>query len=427
MIPSLDQRSQAEVWREFTSLLGENCNTISSTGDCDNNSIILPGGVDVDAVKRDLTRTRGERYLLILNHLYFRGIYRRKTAKESGNFLPVNRDSLVQIGGNRYSKLLKYGTDTTGQIIKSPKTYIVGGRCNEYRLSKDVMDLSRQQTYVLTVKAAIGVWKNREEKRRMEFVSKGPAHQKIADGVSGLCFDYRRAFAHVAGMADPDKQRHRITVLTDLITNGQTWSVDKQGRNYTILVIVPRDIRQFFSYHGQPLFAIDIKSSQPLLHSLLYPDGEPELPKYLSAVQTDFWEFINRSAGSPYDLTDPEQKDLLKGKMWSQVFYGWKEEKPKPNALFARTFEREFPVLWSEIQKTKSRGNKPLPREMQFLEANQVLSAVGRLVGESFPLITIHDCIVTTKDGIEPVKTALLAEFAQWKLKPALTVKQVTV
>jgi hypothetical protein len=213
-------------------------------------------------------------------------------------------------------------------------------------------------------------------------------------------------------MTDPDRKRHRISVLSDLISNGQVWSVDKQQRNYTILVVVLRNIRLFFSYLGQPLFSIDIKSSQPLLHSLLYPDGEPEKTKYLSAVQSDFWDFINKAAGSRYDLSDSDEKDLLKRGMWSQVFYGWKEKKPKPNAIFARTFEREFPVLCVKIRDVKARGNKPLPREMQYLESDGVMSAVLRLVGKPSPLITIHDSIVTTKEGIDEVKTAILSEFA---------------
>lgn len=391
------------------------------------NNIILPVGTDTDAIIKKLKRSRGEKYLLLINHLYFRGIYRKKTAKEEGNFLPVHRNTFVEIGGNRYKQLLDYGRTETKHIIKSPKSYVVGGRCFEYRLNEDVLDFSGQRTFQLTIKAAINVWKNRSVKKRDEFIENGPAHQKIADSVAGLRFDYVKAFTYVTGLTDPKEKSHRINVLLHLITNGQLWSVDRQNRNYTILVVVPKEIRQFFSHHGQPLFAVDIKSSQPLLHSLLYSEDSPEKTKYLSVVQTDFWGFINKSAGSPYNLNDDAQKDLLKETLFKQVFYGWKDERPKPKAVFARVFQSEFPILWKKIQEAKAKGNGPLPREMQFLEADQVISTVTKLVARPFPLITIHDAIVTTKDGVDEVKKGLLTEFSQWKLVPSLTVKQLTV
>lgn len=425
MIPSVDGRTPSVVWDDFFQRIGKNCKTISSVG-WNDNLIILPQGFSTADILSHLTRSRGERYLLILNHLYFRGIYRKKTKKESGNYLPVHSDSLIRIGGNRYKALLDYGIKTAKHIIKSPKAYMVGQKCFEYRLNEEVLDFSRQQTYQLTIKAAVGVWQKRSDKQRLSFESRSPAHQKIARSVDGLRFNYTKAFDYVAGLTDSKEQSHRIGVLVNLMTDGQLWSVDKQNRNYTKLVVVPRKIRPFFSYLGSPLFAVDIKSSQPLLHSLLYSDNDPEKPKYLSVVQKDFWDFINKSVGSRYDISNPDEKELLKEKLFAQVFYGWKEEKPKPNAEYARAFEKEFPNLWKAIQDAKGRGNGPLPREMQFLEADQVMSVVGKLVSKPYPLITIHDCIVTTKDGVDDVRNGLLADFAQWNLVPSLTVKQVT-
>ena len=425
MIPSVDGRAPSVVWDDFFQRVGKNCNTISRVG-WDDNLIILPQGFSTADILSHLTRTRGEKYLLILNHLYFRGLYRKKTKKESGNYLPVHRDTLVQIGGNRYKALLDYGIKTARHIIKSPKTYVVGARCFEYRLNEEVLDFSRQQTYQLAIKAAVNVWQRRSDKQRLAYVSRSSAHLKIAQSVDGLRFNYTKAFDYVAALTDAKKPQ-RIGVLTNLMTDGQLWSVDRQNRNYTKLVVVPRDIRQFFSYLGAPLFSVDIKSSQPLLHSLLYSDKDTERTKYLSVVQKDFWGFMNKSVGSPYNLSNPDEKDLLKEKLWAQVFYGWREVKPKPNAEYARAFEREFPNLWKAIQDAKSRGNGPLPREMQFLEADQVMSVVGKLASKPYPLITIHDCIVTTKEGVDDVKTSLLAEFCRWNLVPALTVKQLSV
>jgi hypothetical protein len=44
-----------------------------------------------------------------------------------------------------------------------------------------------------------------------------------------------------------------------------------------------------------------------------------------------------------------------------------------------------------------------------------------------FPLITIHDAIVTTKDGVADVEQALKQSFITANLNPRLVVKQLSV
>lgn len=217
----------------------------------------------------------------------------------------------------------------------------------------------------------------------------------------------------------------------DLMTSHEVWSVDKQGRNYTVLVVVPRDIRRYFSHQNGPLVTVDIKSCHPLLHSLLYPDNEPEKSKYVAAVESDFWKFMNSAAGEPYDLADPEQKDLLKEQMWAHVFYGWKQEKPEPNAVIAREFEKQFPVLWKILEEVKGEGKRRkvrglLPCGMQATEADVVMAAVEKLVSNSAPMISVHDAIVTTRANADDVCSALLDVFKELKLVPALTVSPLT-
>ncbi len=63
---------------------------------------------------------------------------------------------------------------------------------------------------------------------------------------------------------------------------------------------------------------------------------------------------------------------------------------------------------------------------MQELEADLVIDEiVAKLAGESFPLITIHDCVLTTEDGLGPTKKAFKKAFLQLRLKVNLKVKQL--
>ncbi len=428
MISSVDGRSSAEVWADFFQRFGKNCNTISRTEtEGKKDLVILPDGIELKKVIQDLGKSRGERYLLLINHLFFRGIYRRKSAREEGNFLPVHRDTLVELGGNRYKALLDYGIKTTGHLIKSPKRYIVDARCHEYRLNKEKLNLRGAVGHTLETKAAIKIWHNRTKRSRKKFVAGSAARQKIAESSDGLRFNYEKAFSYVDTIHDSVKKSHRLDILLHLLSGGELWSVDRQGRNYTILVVVPRDLRRYFSFRGEPLVVVDIKSCHPLLHSLLYPENEPEKTKYLQVVEQDFWGFMNSAAGNPYDLSEPEQKDLLKESLWSEVFYGWREEKPNAGAKFARAFEREFPVLWENLQDVKNGKRGVLPRAMQATEADVVLAAVEKVAALPHPVITVHDAIVTTQPNAEAVRRAIRDVFNQVGLKPVLVTTPLTL
>ena len=375
--------------------------------------------MDVEAILEKLGRLRGERYLLIVNHLYFRGLYRKKTKKEEGNYLPIHRDTLVEIGGNRYLQLLEHGLKV-GHIIKSPRGYFPGEHSNEYRLNSGLLNFKRQQTYTLTVKAAVKIWRTRPTKRRRAFVKNSVARAKIAQSVDGLRFNYSQAFDYVAQIRAQNQQAHRVAVLAQLITDGQTWSVDKQGRNYTTIVGIPSELRKFFSYLGRTLCVIDIGSSQPLLHSLLYADDEPEKKEYLSVVRSGFWDFLNKATGEKYDLSDDDDKQLLKEKVFGQVFYSKTRTPWWGKGVYAVAFAAKFPVLWQAIADAKKEKHEVLPRTMQFIEAEGVMAVVEKLAKKPYPLVTIHDAIVTTCENAKEVGYAIREEFAKLGLKPNL-------
>lgn len=423
MLPCLSNRSQKEVWFDFLSRFGQNCNT-NRDRERGGDIIILPGGLDINSTLKKLGRLRGERYLLLINHFYFRGIYRKKSKKEAGNFLASSRDTLVEIGGNRYLQLIQHGIDE-GQIIKSPRGYVIGSQSNEYMLDSKLLDFSIQQTYALTVKAASKIWVTRPTKRKKAFIKNSVARAKIADGVDGLRFNYSAAFDFVAEITDPEHQAHRVAVLSQLITDGQMWATDKQQRNYTTIVTIPSELRRFFTYKGQDLCVIDINSSQPLLHSLLYPDNEPEKEKYLEVVRTGFWDYMNDITGEKYDLSDDEEKNLLKDKIWPQVFFGKVQTPWWGKGEYATAFKNSFPVLWEEIKKAKTEKYEDLSKAMQSIEATGVMGVVAKLAKKPYPLITIHDAIVTTKENAIEVGLAIRAEFDKLGLKPKLSFKEL--
>jgi hypothetical protein len=169
-----------------------------------------------------------------------------------------------------------------------------------------------------------------------------------------------------------------------------------------------------------------------MLHVHLYPADSTEKNRYLSIVQSGkFWGFMNDATGKPFDLSDEDDKAELKEMVYQQIFFAYREPMKGTTATFAVIFKREFPILWSEINALKmSKGPKqsgPLAKLMQQNEAEIVVEAILSLKDKPYPLISIHDAIVTTKDGLDDVEQALKQSFEPVGLVPQLAVKQLSV
>jgi hypothetical protein len=144
-----------------------------------------------------------------------------------------------------------------------------------------------------------------------------------------------------------------------------------------------------------------------------------------------FWAHMNKLAGSKHALADEEQKAELKEALFREVFYAYREPSKGTKKPYAVLFKAEFPILWAEINALKkAKGYKAsgaLAKEMQRTEAWAVFDAINALRDKPYPLISIHDAIVTTQDGVGDVTAALRSSFLPIALKPGLTAKRLTI
>lgn len=392
--------------------------------------ILLPQGIKTDEVLKKLGNSLGERYLLIISSLYCRGLLRKKVKKEKGNFLSGYWKILRKLGGEKYAELIRVGINDFRHIKKSPKAPIPHKQSGEYALNREVLDLTKQFRYTLTAAWARNARHEHRQQRRAEFAAKHAVYSKIASSVDGLVFDYAAAIRHVAGVKEAEKRLRLQAVVESLIVGEKVWAIDKQGRNYTLLVGLPNEIRAFFSWKGQPLWIVDVGSSQPLLHSILYPDGAAEKAKYLAAIKGGFWAFMRDAAGVAVDLEDDEAKRDMKEDIFQQVFYSFHEGKDGPKRVYAKAFKREFPVLWAEMNcRRAEKGPKQssaISKAMMAVEADAVFDAINALKDKPYPLISIHDAIATTQEGVNDVVAAMAAAFLPLGLEPRLSAKVLT-
>ena len=431
MIKALNGRSQVEVLAEFDQLFGG-----SASAPADYPMAYRRKGNGENNEEDKITqKSLGERYLLIISSFYSRGLLKKKVKKELGNYLAGHWKILRKIGGEKYAQLTKMAVNDFHHLKRSARVPISGVQSGSYALNAETLNLKRQVRYELTTVHGKHARSEHQRERRREFAAKHSVYSKIAASVDGLSFDYAAAIAYVATMPDGEAKSHRVLVLEQLALGEMPWVLDKQGRNYTVLVGVPRDIRVFFSFGGEPLWVVDVSSSQPMLHALLYPTDEKEKKRYLGIVQAKsadkgFWAFMRDAAGAKYDLKDDEQKAEMKELIFRQVFYAFTEGKRGTTGVFAKAFKKEFPLLWSYINAAKKehgpKQSSGLSKTMMWVEAWAVFEAIKELKDKPYPLITIHDAIVTTKDGVEDVVAAMGNEFLPLGLDPRLAAKLLT-
>ena len=175
---------------------------------------------------------------------------------------------------------------------------------------------------------------------------------------------------------------------------------DLPGRLHTTFCSTPGALRKYALIDGAPVTCIDVKASQPYLHSTLIPDCE-EKRRYLQLVKSG--RFYEELAAAGKMTEAPRTK--IKQQVFTYVYYG-RNEAAEHSPLWT-AFRSLFPRLAEAIWRIKQNGHQLLPIKMQFLEANIILHTAVPALKEREPearVLTVHDAIYVRT---EYVNTAL--------------------
>lgn len=183
----------------------------------------------------------------------------------------------------------------------------------------------------------------------------------------------------------------------------------KPGRIYTTFTSTPSKMRQYALLDGMPLVCLDVKASQPFLHSTLIPDSA-EKRRYLEAVKSDkFYEELG-AAGNWQGNSRAELKEAV----FASVFYGKLLPQEKASPIW-KAFQLTYPGLATAISYEKRNNNRDLAIKMQYLEAEIILHTALPALKQADPsirVLTVHDAIYVTEDHIRAAKDALHNAFA---------------
>ncbi len=168
------------------------------------------------------------------------------------------------------------------------------------------------------------------------------------------------------------------------------------GRLYTTFCTTPSGLRKYALLDDEPLVCIDVKASQPFLHSTLIPDSE-EKRRYLESVCSgSFYEELGRAGN--WKGTDREK---LKSAVFAAVFYGRTIHAEKNRIWIA--FSSLYPMLAEAITHEKRRHHRDLAIKMQYLEAEIILHTALPALKARVPecrVLTVHDAIYVRKEHV---------------------------
>jgi len=270
-----------------------------------------------------------------------------------------------------------------------------------------------------------------------------------------------------------EKYLLRLNNLKLLHRGAFRYSVDDNVKRFhSNLTSLKSELRNYITYDGHQLCAIDVKNSQPFISQVLFnPDFYENTKQILNLKQLHYNIYnttlisiptilstINSSTNimlvNPAQLEDKETTDIqrycylsdkgLLYKFFSEKYFektGKKlnvevpdEKRQLKDAMFAtlfsdnrfigqpeaemkRFFAEMFPNVYKVFSLIKRAGhNDHLPVILQLIESEVIVRRAASRIARNYPelpIYTVHDSIVTidTEDYKEMVKTVLKEEF----------------
>jgi len=375
---------------------------------------------------------------------------KKKDLLQGKGYIPINA-ALLKKRVHNYTQYLKYLMDMG--VIESDGYYIPGEKSRAYRFTeKYSTQVVPAEIKKYTLLKAMNGQSNFDRNMQAKY-------RYLHNWMDGLKIDYEATKEHLDKEFQQDKEvnyfravrRYNANLATAMCIKEGTERFrvdDTSGRLHTYLTCLNKGLRNFISYKGQPLVAVDIVCSQPtislaLLKTDFYQDVQEgigtaniyrvapdlikdipigEITRLVNNSQEKFTPYINAVQGDLYNYMQPhleaatghkwgnrkEIKEAMFGVLYSDNrFIGQKEAEPK------RIFRQLFPEVYELFALYKKKGASNLPVLLQKLEVRLVLNGTAKKLSKmlpSAPLFTIHDSIVMPSGNEEIIRATLQAE-----------------
>lgn len=320
-------------------------------------------------------RRNPDKYMYIPSTLYLNHVTDKSDEKDG--FMRLNTKKLEQVLYADHVSKIK-STLSKLDIIEIDRYYTPLERSRRYKLNEKywLSDWIRKNRTPLNIPCNIS--------------GKTHIHNRILTSAAKFTVNLEK-FSYILDNVLADRGQDCLNVnriLVDMICdkdlNGK--SDPKTGRIFTAQTNVSKEVRPCFELNGRQLVELDIKSSQPLLLTTLYPHDHPERLKYKLLTES----------GTFYELIKGHlpifSRDEIK-KLTYTYFFG---RTGNPNCRdYAAKFQKEFPGMHEILinkKKDEIWGHKIVALELQTIEAAVVLGVAAiECLNRSIELITVHD------------------------------------
>jgi len=185
------------------------------------------------------------------------------------------------------------------------------------------------------------------------------------------------------------------------------------GRVYYPMVHIPRLVREFLiTKDDRPLYEVDMTSAQPSILFLEYLNSKvnykAEGPQFISGETKLILGLLLRGEIYKYIQTNSSffgkmKYDVLKQAVLTTLNAEWGPKKRNNKEL-----KRLFPGFMSWVNNIKKKyGYKRVSFIGQSTEA-KIFVHVYRSIPSNFLSLLIHDCVITTEEGVGPIKSLLI-------------------
>lgn len=340
-------------------------------------------------------------------------------------------------------------------IIDIDPQYFVGARSRGYRLGPKVRDATFRRH---PVGKKVGT---RLERNRMTKPLDLAVHKHLYSWLSRVEVDHDAA---MNSLTTRDELIDKYIPL-DMIVDGQFYLLpDEYGRVHSNVSSLSKSLRPYLHFADEKLVLMDLKNSQPFflspvllnfyandqsLNSFyasnnkckrgrgedgaimicnLPPLKHPALAKmdlpddvkaYIALTERGV---LYEELGKVFGITDREE---IKKLFFQRVLFCKPHKHPISTAFSGR-----FPSVAAVIDRLKEKDHRRLAHYLQRSESATIIHGVCerlRLDHPDTPVLTIHDCVMTTKPHVETVRAVLRDQFAGMSLSPSVMEQDFTL
>lgn len=381
------------------------------------------------------------------NRVYY---HRKRT-----DFNPLKAAYLNAIMGRWQAKDIRTALATSG-VIEIDRQYFVGQKSRGYRLGPVFLDAVFRR-HGIGPKLA-----KKLKKHKMHDKLTLPVHKYLHRWLTRLEVDYDAAMNSFPTREELIDKHVVLTMLADR----QFFMVpDDYGRLHSNVSCLSRTLRPYLHFGPDKLVMIDLKNSQPFFFSVLllnYFAHDRSLDSFYNTPRKKEERGRGKGASITIDnLSRMRQRRLVRmdlpedvrdyislterGVLYEELvplfgmndrndakdkfFKGVLFPRPHPNK-FRFLFGERFPTVAQVIDDLKAKDHARLSHHLQRCESAVMIHAVcDRLRVElpDAPVLTIHDCLMTTKPHLEPVRAVLKDEFKSLSLSPTVAEQDFTL